>query len=521
MEIDDRNRINKLRAFDRLKATFYDTKQTTLHFFTGDTTIRNPSLSETNSQTNLSPASKSNCLVSSKGTVVRKLDDRVFARAKTVSNPAILSTKQDMASQVFNVTYGVTHRNLIYCYLHIGNYKDVVTVTVDSPRALRGLAILSQGDTVKRINQTHWTVKSQFGDNDYVVMSKGKLWLCSCPDYQKREMDCKHIFSVKFSIKLKDRIEEDTKREIITVNEDVVCPQCGSSNIIKRGRRHNKNGDVQVWGCKDCEYRFTVDKGFSHMKTDPKAIMSMLDLYFKGLSLRKICDHLKQFYDITVNPTTPMRWIKKYLKLLSKYSEEHKADVGRVWHSDEMTLFIKKEGEEKYYEWIWNVMDAETRFLLACRVTKTRFIKDARKPLKDAKKIADKRPDVIVTDGLQAYNKAIPKEFYDKKAEFKNPHYRLKDFETKPNNNIVERLNGTFRERQKVFRGISTNKGADEYVDAMQVYYNYLRPHQGIHGMTPAQMANIPIDLSGNRWETMIALATMQTKIKKIKGCKV
>ena len=41
----------------------------------------------------------------------------------------------------------------------------------------------------------------------------------------------------------------------------------------------------------------------------------------------------------------------------------------------------------------------------------------------------------------------------------------------------------------------------------MQTYYNYIRPHQGIGGLTPAQMANIPINLMGNRWETMIGLA--------------
>ena len=40
-------------------------------------------------------------------------------------------------------------------------------------------------------------------------------------------------------------------------------------------------------------------------------------------------------------------WIKKYLKLLAKYSEKYKADVGNIWHSDETTVFIKKEGEKK------------------------------------------------------------------------------------------------------------------------------------------------------------------------------
>jgi hypothetical protein len=42
----------------------------------------------------------------------------------------------------------------------------------------------------------------------------------------------------------------------------------------------------------------------------------------------------------------------------------------------------------------------------------------------------------------------------------------------------------------------------------MQTYYNYIRPHQGIGGLTPAEMAGMPIDLTGNKWETMIGLAS-------------
>ncbi len=42
----------------------------------------------------------------------------------------------------------------------------------------------------------------------------------------------------------------------------------------------------------------------------------------------------------------------------------------------------------------------------------------------------------------------------------------------------------------------------------MQIYYNYIRPHQGIGGIVPAPLANIPINLMGNRWETMIGLAS-------------
>jgi transposase-like protein len=74
-------------------------------------------------------------------------------------------------------------------------------------------------------------------------------------------------------------------------------------------------------------------------------------------------------------------------------------------------------------------------------------------------------------------------------------------------NNILERLNETFRERTKVMRSLNSTMGAEDFAAGLQTYYNYIRPHSGINGMTPAQMANIPIDLMGNRWETMIGLA--------------
>jgi transposase-like protein len=81
----------------------------------------------------------------------------------------------------------------------------------------------------------------------------------------------------------------------------------------------------------------------------------------------------------------------------------------------------------------------------------------------------------IVTgiDGLRAHETAIPKELYNKHARVNNPHVRLKDSLIKPNNNIVERLNGTFKERMKVMRSLSSDAGADAYVKGMQTYYKY------------------------------------------------
>ncbi|MCJ7698349.1 MAG: DDE-type integrase/transposase/recombinase [Thermoplasmata archaeon] len=389
---------------------------------------------------------------------------------------------------------------------------------LNNPRELRGLAILSQPDTVIQTDKNQWDVRSQSKDAYYQVtrsfqdrkaqMSNRATWTCSCPDYHARQLPCKHIHAVQFSLKLAGEIEQESAAQHIEETEQkITCPFCKSVNVVKWGNRKTQFGSVQRFACHDCNRKFVVDKGFCRMKNSPKVITLTLDLFFKGVSQRKIADHLKQFEDVIVTQPTILNWIKKYLKLLSKYAEKYKADVGNIWHSDETTVFIKKDGQKKCYEWIWNIMDAKTRYLLACQVTETRFKEDARKPLRKAKETANKLPDAIVTDGLQAYRDAIKAEFYGLNDRIMNPHVRLKDFETKPNNNILERLNGTFRERTKVLRSFDSSIGAQEFVAGMQTYYNYIRPHQGIGGLTPAQMANIPINLMGNRWETMIGLS--------------
>ena len=385
------------------------------------------------------------------------------------------------------------------------------------PRELRGLAILSQPNTVIQTGENEWDVRSQSIDAYYHVirsyqdrharMRGQAVWTCSCPDYQTRNMPCKHIHAVQLSLKIAGDVQEQSAPSAIEEAEPkILCPKCKSEDVIKWGTRKTTYGENQRFRCHDCGHRFVVDKGFCRMKNSPKTITLTLDLYFKGVSQRKIADHLKQFEDVSVSQPTILEWIKKYLKLLSKYSEKYKADVGNIWHSDETTVFIKKDGEKKYYQWIWNVMDAKTRYLLACQVTETRYIKDARRPLHTAKEAAMNVPDAIVTDGLQAYKEAIKAEYYGL-GRIQNPHIRLKDFETKPNNNILERLNGTFRERTKVMRSLDSAVGAQEFSTGMQTYYNYIRPHMGIGGMVPAQLANIPINLTGNRWETMIGLA--------------
>jgi len=48
-------------------------------------------------------------------------------------------------------------------------------------------------------------------------------------------------------------------------------------------------------------------------------------------------------------------------------------------------------------------------------------------------------------------------------------------------------MNGSIREREKVMRGIKVDD--TPIIPMNQIYYNFIRPHMGLDGITPAEMA--------------------------------
>jgi putative transposase len=72
----------------------------------------------------------------------------------------------------------------------------------------------------------------------------------------------------------------------------------------------------------------------------------------------------------------------------------------------------------------------------------------------------------------------------------------------------MERLNGEVRDREKVMRGL---KKIDTIVlPGYQLYHNYIRPHEGLDGKTPAEKCGIIIE-GRNKWKTIIENASNKT----------
>ena len=114
--------------------------------------------------------------------------------------------------------------------------------------------------------------------------------------------------------------------------------------------------------------------------------------------------------------------------------------------------------------------------------------------------------NVFVTDGLQAYNEAFRKE-YGAVAKGSPIHIRHIALDGDRNNNKMERLNGEFRDREKVIRRVK--KKESPMFDGYQIYHNYFRPHMGLEGRTPAEACGIEIK-GDNKWITIIQNASRE-----------
>lgn len=363
-------------------------------------------------------------------------------------------------------------------------------------REERGLEIAKAKESqVSRIDSTTYTVLSQAGHGKYAVCLSEDEWHCECPDYRFRGVKCKHLWAVEFSLKMKEQVRKNIVIEEVAISN---CVFCHSSKIKRFEVRHNKSGDIQRFLCGDCGKTFSVNIGFEKMKHNPQAITSAMQLYFSGESLRNTMKSLK-LLGVEVSHQTVYNWIRKYVQLMGQYVEKIVPNVGDTWRADE--LYVKIKGDMKY---LFALMDDETRFWIAQEVAESKYKHDARKLFEMGKKLMEKKPMTIITDGLPAYNDAYKKEFWT----LRNPrteHINAIKLRGNMNNNKMERFNGEIRDREKVMRGLKKND--TPILSGYQIFHNYIRGHEGLDGKTPAEACGITIE-GQNKWKTLIQNAS-------------
>ncbi len=427
-------------------------------------------------------------------------------------------------------------------------------------RKIRGLEIANTignrsavAVSIKRLNKLAYKVKSQTNPDQWynVINSYDNGWTCECLDFENRfvhsHMQCKHIHAVQFSKLLRKKIYQDAILQPLQALQEkevnpaaiqlgqIVCPKCFNPTYQKFGIRHNKYGDMQRYVCKACNHRFVVNPAFENAKASAKIITAAIDLYFKGVSFRKISDHLKQFYSFDIHCSNVCRWITKFTNVVQPYVDSLvPKQICGVYHVDDMLLHVRKEKNnelqtrenhtrhkfDNHYSWLWNLMDSKTRFWICSTLTQKRDTVSGIQVLKDMKKRAP-MPKAFVHDGLPTYDEAYRKELYN----LQNPrvqNIRSVSIRHEGLNARVERLNGTVRDREIVMRGLDKQKTAQDLLDAMRIHYNFIRPHMALENKTPAEKAGIKLELGQSKVETLMRLAAInKNNIAQLLGFRI
>ena len=368
-------------------------------------------------------------------------------------------------------------------------------------REERGRMIAEKPSQIIRRSKRRYRVISQSGHGIYDVARTKAIavgWICTCPDFTYREVKCKHIFAVEFSLKLREAVKP---RLIEPINLHA-CIYCKSDRLTKWGIRHNKYGDIQKFSCKACGRYFTINLGFERMKHSPQGITTAMQLYFSGESLRNTAKSLR-LIGVEVSHKTVYCWIRKYVALMGKYLDQIKPQVSDTWRADEMWLKIK--GNPKY---LYALLDDETRFWIAKEVAGDKFSREApeyaSRLFQQGKEVAGKKPVTLITDGLHAYHLAYKREFYAHQKPV-TKHVEHIAWQKDKGNQKMEAFNGTVRSREKVMR--SLKREDSPILDGYQIFHNHMRPHMALGGKTPAEACGIEVK-GENKWITLIQNAS-------------
>jgi putative transposase len=245
--------------------------------------------------------------------------------------------------------------------------------------------------------------------------------------------------------------------------------------------KYGSKAGTQYYKCNDCHRKFAGRIAPEGMRFSTATIGESLGLFYDGLSLSDISRHLQVTQAMSVDPSSVWHWVIRYSKEANRVLDKVKVKTSWQWIIDE--TMIKVEGQNA---WLWDVIDFRTRFLLATHLTVTRTIKSAVAVLSQAQSRSLSIPKRIVSDGMKAYPEAIEQVFGADSS-----HIVAKGLTAEVNTNVVERFQGTVKERTKVMRGLKTMETAKIISEGFIVHYNFLRPHMTLNGKTPAKAAGL------------------------------
>jgi len=261
--------------------------------------------------------------------------------------------------------------------------------------------------------------------------------------------------------------------------ERVKCRFCDSDTVWKYGK--NRLG-MQRYKCSKCGKVFLDVDALPKMRVEIRQLGDIMGQYYGGMSYKEIRRQFKQQHDTEMSRSSFHRWLTKFTKLAVDEASKYQPKVGDKWIADECVLKIGGRNI-----WCWDIIDSDTRFLLATHLSSSRRTLDAKVLMEKAVKLAGKSPKIVLTDALQAYIDGIELVCGSDTTHIQSKPFTEADLST----NLIERWHSTLKARTEIMRGLKSIETAQALLDGWLVHYNYFRPHESLNDKTPAEVAGV------------------------------
>ena len=284
-----------------------------------------------------------------------------------------------------------------------------------------------------------------------------------------------------------------TARFTTTSTITLGCPHCESDRVIKVGKRDG----YQRYQCKSCDRKFHANGNAPGKRYPANQMGAAVRLFYSGMSYKQIAENMVEMYDVPEpSKATIYEWVRDYTAVALREMDKHKAETGDSWVADEMQVTV---GGQKF--WNWNVMDEDTRYILASHLSKRRDSRAATAVMRKAQKAAANTPKTVKTDKLGSYVGGIENVWGGDVQ-----HIQSEGIRAELNNNLSERLQGTYRQRTKTLRGLDNAESGQVYLDGWTLTYNLFRLHEALDNKTPASAAKVVTPYES--WESVVEQAS-------------
>lgn len=231
-----------------------------------------------------------------------------------------------------------------------------------------------------------------------------------------------------------------------------------------------------------------------------------------GMSLRKTKYALKELYNIDISHQQIANYCKTAAICIKPFVDNYDYKTGTVYTADE--TYIKIRGLKSF---VWFIMDAASRSIIGYRISSERDVGACILAMRMAFRHLTKIPENFrfIADGYSAYILAAQQFLREYGNDFKfkitqvigltNDDEVSKEF--RPYNQMIERLNRTYKTSYRPTNGFDHIDGANYDLALWVTYYNFLRPHKRNHYkvLNDIEMLHGADNMPG-KWQLLIFL---------------